>query len=53
MLSLIRRGRYERVGFELYGVAVRAARDPFLYTSLHVPNTLDGRFDVSGFTNSC
>ena len=48
LLSLIRRGRYERVGFELYGVAVAAARDPFLYAALHVPDTLDGRFDMIG-----
>ena len=48
LMSLIRRGRHERVGFELYGVAVAAARDPFLYTGLHVPDTLDGRFDMIG-----
>jgi cytochrome b pre-mRNA-processing protein 3 len=48
LLSLIRRGRYERVGFELYGAAVAAARDPFLYTALGVPDTLDGRFDLIG-----
>jgi cytochrome b pre-mRNA-processing protein 3 len=48
LLSLIRRGRYERVGFELYGIAVTAARDPFLYTALQVPDTLDGRFDMIG-----
>jgi cytochrome b pre-mRNA-processing protein 3 len=48
LLSLIRRGRYERVGFELYGAAVAAARDPFLYTAIHVPDTLDGRFDMIG-----
>ena len=48
LLSLIRRGRYERVGFELYGVAVAAARDLFLYTDLGVPDTLDGRFDMIG-----
>jgi hypothetical protein len=29
LLSLIRHGRYERVGFELYGAAVAAAREPF------------------------
>jgi cytochrome b pre-mRNA-processing protein 3 len=46
LLNLIRRGRHERVGFELYGAAVAAARDPFLYTSLGVPDTLDGRFDL-------
>lgn len=48
LLSLIRRGRYERVGFELYNAAVAAARDPFLYTDLKVPDTLDGRFDMIG-----
>jgi cytochrome b pre-mRNA-processing protein 3 len=45
-LSLLRRGRYERVGFELYGATVATARDPFLYTVLGVPDTLDGRFDM-------
>jgi cytochrome b pre-mRNA-processing protein 3 len=48
LLSLIRRGRHDRVGFELYGAAVTAARDPFLYTGLRVPDTLDGRFDMVG-----
>src|ERR1019366_1806683 len=48
LLSLIRRGRHERVGFELYGAAVAAAREPFLYTDLGVPDTLDGRFDMVG-----
>ena len=48
LLSLIRRGRYERTGFELYGKAVAAARDPYLYTALGVPDTLDGRFDMVG-----
>jgi cytochrome b pre-mRNA-processing protein 3 len=48
LLSLIRRGRHERVGFELYGAAVAAARDPFLYTAVGVPDTLDGRFDMVG-----
>lgn len=47
-LGLRRRGRDERVGFELYGAAVAAARDPYLYTELHVPDTLDGRFDMVG-----
>jgi cytochrome b pre-mRNA-processing protein 3 len=46
LLGLIRRGRHERVGFELYGAVVAAARDPFLYTGLGVPDTLDGRFDM-------
>jgi cytochrome b pre-mRNA-processing protein 3 len=48
LLSLIRRNRHERAGFELYGAAVAAARDPFLYMSLGVPDTLDGRFDMVG-----
>lgn len=43
-----RRGRQERAGFELYGAAVAAARDPYLYESLGVPDTLDGRFDMVG-----
>ena len=46
LLSLLRRGRHERTGFELYGAAVAAAREPFLYTGLGVPDTLDGRFDM-------
>ena len=48
LLSLIRHRRHERAGFELYGAAVAAARDPFLYTALGVPDTLDGRFDLVG-----
>jgi cytochrome b pre-mRNA-processing protein 3 len=46
LLSLMRRGRHERVGFELYGAAVTAARAPTLYTAIGVPDTLDGRFDM-------
>lgn len=41
-----RRGKYERSAYKLYGSAVAAARDPFLYTVLGVPDTLDGRFDA-------
>jgi cytochrome b pre-mRNA-processing protein 3 len=41
-----RRGKYERSAYQLYGSAVSAARDPFLYTTLGVPDTLDGRFDA-------
>lgn len=48
LLSLIARSRHERVGFELYGIAVRAARDPLFYERLHVPDTLDGQFDLVG-----
>ena len=40
--------RYERVGFALYGHVVEAARAPFLYRDLGVPDTLDGRFDLVG-----
>ncbi len=40
------RRRYERTGFELYTQAVRASRDPYFYTTLAVPDTLDGRFDL-------
>ncbi len=43
-----RRLRRERIGFQLYTAAVAAARDPFFYTELDVPDTLDGRFDLVG-----
>ena len=41
-----RRGKQERAAFQLYTAAVAAARDPYLYTHLGVPDTLDGRFDA-------
>jgi cytochrome b pre-mRNA-processing protein 3 len=41
-----RRGKYERAAYQLYGSAVAAARDPYLYLTLGVPDTLDGRFDA-------
>lgn len=44
--GLGRRGRIERAGFSLYTAAVTAARDPCLYETLGVPDTLDGRFDL-------
>lgn len=47
-LSLGRKSRFERAGFQLYGTAVAAARDPYLYTDIGVPDTLDGRFDAIG-----
>lgn len=47
-LGLSRRGRHERAGFQLYGAAVAAARDPYLFTAAGVPDTLDGRFDMIG-----
>jgi len=46
LLSLIRGRRFERAGFELYGAAVAASRDPALYAGIGVPDTLDGRFDM-------
>lgn len=48
MFGLFRRRTHERAGFALYNEAVRAARDPFFYTGLGVPDTLDGRFDLVG-----
>jgi cytochrome b pre-mRNA-processing protein 3 len=47
-LGLFGRKRYERAGFELYTSAVEAARDPYIFETLGVPDTLDGRFDVIG-----
>ena len=44
--GLRRTNRHERAGFALYGIAVAAARDAYLYESLGVPDTLDGRFDL-------
>jgi len=40
------RDKHERAAFQLYGAAVAAAREPFLYETLGVPDTLDGRFDA-------
>ena len=47
-LGLGRRARRERIGFSLYTAAVTAARDPYLFTAVGVPDTLDGRFDIIG-----
>lgn len=41
-----RRGKHERAAYQLYGSAVTAARDLYLYVTLGVPDTLDGRFDA-------
>ena len=46
--GLFGRGRAERAGYELYGKVVAAARAPFFYADLGVPDTLDGRFDMVG-----
>jgi cytochrome b pre-mRNA-processing protein 3 len=40
--------RHERSGFVLYGQAVAAAREPYLYETIGAPDTLDGRFDLVG-----
>jgi len=48
LMGLLGRKRYERAGFELYTAAVGAARDPYIFETLGVPDTLDGRFDVIG-----
>ncbi|HET6607372.1 MAG TPA: ubiquinol-cytochrome C chaperone family protein [Rhodopila sp.] len=41
-----RRGKHEHAAYHLYGSAVAAARDPYLYATLGLPDTLDGRFDA-------
>lgn len=48
MLGFLRRRRFERAGYELYCAAVAAARQPWFYRELGVPDTLDGRFDLVG-----
>jgi cytochrome b pre-mRNA-processing protein 3 len=48
LLGLRRRDRHERAGFHLYGAAVNAARAPYFYAVLGVPDTLDGRFEMVG-----
>lgn len=48
MFGFLRRNPHERTGYVLYGAAVAAARDPFLYETVGVPDTLDGRFDLVG-----
>ncbi len=46
--GLFGRRLHDRAGFGLYGEAVSAARDPFFYERLEIPDTLDGRFDLVG-----
>ncbi|MDE2574172.1 MAG: ubiquinol-cytochrome C chaperone [Rhodospirillales bacterium] len=48
LLGFLRRNRHERTGYLLYGAAVRAARAPYFYAAIGVPDTLDGRFDLVG-----
>lgn len=46
LMGLRKASPHERAGFELYGAGVAAARQPWFYQSLGVPDTLDGRFDL-------
>lgn len=46
VLGLLRRKRYERPGHLLYGAGVAAARRPYLYETVGVADTLDGRFEL-------
>jgi cytochrome b pre-mRNA-processing protein 3 len=46
LLGLFRRPPFERAGFELYGAAVAAARQPQFYQELGVPDTVAGRFEM-------
>jgi cytochrome b pre-mRNA-processing protein 3 len=48
LFGAFRRRSTERSGYALYNGAVRAARDPYYYNQLTVPDTLDGRFDMVG-----
>jgi cytochrome b pre-mRNA-processing protein 3 len=48
VLRFLRAPRHERTGYELYCAAVAAARAPWFYAGLGVPDTLDGRFDLVG-----
>jgi len=46
--ALFRRKPHERAGFQLYGAAVAAARNPWFFDALAAPDSLDGRFDLVG-----
>jgi cytochrome b pre-mRNA-processing protein 3 len=46
LMGLRKGRRHERAGFALYRAAVAAAREPYCYEALGVPDTLDGRFDL-------
>jgi cytochrome b pre-mRNA-processing protein 3 len=48
VLQFLRGRRHERAGYQLYCQAVAAARTPWYYAELGVPDTLDGRFDMVG-----
>jgi cytochrome b pre-mRNA-processing protein 3 len=46
--GFLRRNRHERAGYALYCAAVAAAREPALYATVGVPDSVDGRFDLIG-----
>lgn len=46
LASLFRRKPFERQGFELYGAAVAAARQPRPFAEWGVPDTTAGRFEI-------
>lgn len=46
LFKLFRRAPLEREAFSLYSESVAAARRPWFYAALGVPDTLDGRFDL-------
>jgi cytochrome b pre-mRNA-processing protein 3 len=48
VFGFLRRRPHERAGCTLYAQAVAAARDPYFYTAVGAPDTLDGRFDLVG-----
>ncbi len=48
LLGFWRGNPHERTGYVLYSGAVAAARDPYLYSTVGAPDTLDGRFDLVG-----
>ncbi len=48
LARLFRRKPFEREGYELYGAAVAAARQPAYYLEYDVPDSLQGRFDLVG-----
>lgn len=46
LAKLFRRSRVRAAAHELYGAAVRQAREPGFYTRCGVADSLDGRFDM-------
>ncbi len=46
LFGLLRRHPHERTGFELYGAAVQAAREPAYYLELGVADSTAGRFEL-------